>query len=127
MSNDREECLPHPWWREAPLALAHRDVWDSEQGRVVEKRVRAVRTPEQRERERRAKLEHKIAKYRPSVNHSGKRWVGRNPRSRRYTIDSPSTMLRLGQVATAIRSMRNVYRNVQTRRAITKHFDFPSK
>jgi hypothetical protein len=38
--------------------------WDSEQGRVVEKRVRAVKTPEQRERERRANLENKIAKYR---------------------------------------------------------------
>ena len=38
--------------------------WDSEQGRVVEKRVRVVKSPEQRERERRAKLEHKIAKYR---------------------------------------------------------------
>src|SRR6516162_4990613 len=33
--------------------------WDSEQGRVVEKRVRVVKSPEQRERERRAKLEHK--------------------------------------------------------------------
>ena len=38
--------------------------WDSEQGRVVEKRGRVVKSPEQRERERRAKLEHKIAKYR---------------------------------------------------------------
>jgi len=38
--------------------------WDSEQGRVVEKRVRVVKSPEQRERERRANLEHKIAKYR---------------------------------------------------------------
>jgi hypothetical protein len=37
--------------------------WDGAQGQVVEKRVRAVRTPEQREREQRAKLGHKIAKY----------------------------------------------------------------
>jgi hypothetical protein len=38
--------------------------WDGEQGRIVEKRVRAVKSPVQCERERRAKLEHKIAKYR---------------------------------------------------------------
>jgi hypothetical protein len=37
--------------------------WDGEQGQVVEKRVRAIRSPEERERERRAKLEHKMAKY----------------------------------------------------------------
>jgi hypothetical protein len=38
--------------------------WDGERGRIIEKRVRAVRSPEERERERRAKLENKIAKYR---------------------------------------------------------------
>jgi hypothetical protein len=52
-----------PWrWRTVTL-------WDGERGRIVEKRVRVVRTPEHRERERRAKLEHKIAKYAPAGRH----------------------------------------------------------
>jgi hypothetical protein len=38
--------------------------WDGERGQVVEKRVRAVGSPEQGERERRTKLENEIAKYR---------------------------------------------------------------
>ena len=25
LRNDGQRCLPHPWWRDAPLALAHRD------------------------------------------------------------------------------------------------------
>jgi hypothetical protein len=48
---------PPPWqWRTVTR-------WDGERGRVVEKRVRSVKSSEQRERERRAKLELKIAKY----------------------------------------------------------------
>jgi hypothetical protein len=64
LRDDGQRCLSHPWWRATP-PWRWRTVtrWDAAQGRVVEKRVRAVRTPEQRERERRAKLEHKIAKY----------------------------------------------------------------
>jgi len=61
LRNDRQGRLLHPWWRDASLALAHRDAWDGEQSQVVEKRVRAVKSPEQ---ERRANLENKIAKYR---------------------------------------------------------------
>jgi hypothetical protein len=37
--------------------------WDGEQGRIVEKCVRAVKSSEERERDRRAKLGHKIANY----------------------------------------------------------------
>jgi hypothetical protein len=54
--------------------------WDGAQGRVVEKRVRAVKSPEQRERERRAKLEHKIAKYQ-AKREGGRQALGRPRRS----------------------------------------------
>ena len=64
LRNDGQRCLPHPRWRDAPWRWRTVTRWDGERGRIVEKRVRVVRTPEQRERERRAKLEHKIAKYR---------------------------------------------------------------
>ena len=63
LRNDRQECLPHAWWRGAPFGWRTVTRWDSEQGRVVEKRVRVVKSPQQRERERRAKPENKIAKY----------------------------------------------------------------
>jgi hypothetical protein len=94
--------------------------WDSEQRRVVEKRVRVVKSPEQRERERRAKLDHKIAKYRAN-RESQWQALGR-PRASitPLTINSLSTTLRPCRGCDRSTKRKDVHKNVEVRHAISK-------
>jgi hypothetical protein len=124
LRNDGQRCLPHPWWRDAPLALAHRDALGQ-----VESLKSACASSNHRSNASGSvarSLNIKSRSTGPTVNHSGKRWVGRDPRSRRYTIDSLSTMLRLGQGCAAIRSMKTYIKTLKCNVPSTKHGDFPS-